>query len=272
MRQRIKSLLSSRLGADLLVRAGRYPLPGALLRRLSYPRVAFENFHDAWEAAGQDRYAGHETESIDVHLGLMEKLRPSDPNVLDHLKAIASGGHMSVLDFGGNVGNVYYSYRPHLPATAQLEWVVVDLAAVTSVGARIAHEKNVTELRFVNSLQQATGNFDVLLASGSLHYWEENIASWLKSVPQLPPHVIVNRSPVHASHPTFITVQQTKTYAVPCMVRNRSELVEAFAQHGYSLVDAWAAPELSLTFTFFPALSVPQYSGFYFRLDKSPNA
>jgi putative methyltransferase (TIGR04325 family) len=272
MRQRIKSLLSSRLGSDLLIRAGRYPLPRAFLRRLSYPRIAFANFDEAWEAAGEDRYAGHETESIDIHMGLMEKLRPSDPNVLKHLNVIASRGCMSVLDFGGNVGNVYYSYRPHLPGAAQLDWTVVDLAAVTSVGARLARERNVAELRFKNSLQEATGNFDVLLASGSLHYWEESIASWLKSLPQLPPHVIVNRSPVHESHPTFITVQQTKTYAVPCVVHNRSELVDAFAQHGYSLVDAWAAPELSLTFTFFPALSVPQYSGFYFRRDKSPAA
>lgn len=269
MRQGIKSLLSSRLGTDLLIRAEHYPLPKALLRRLSYPRIAFENFDQAWEAAAHDRYAGHETESIDIHLGLMDKLRPSDPPVLKHLTSIASRGRMSVLDFGGNVGNVYYSYRQHLPASCEVEWVVVDLQAVTSVGARLARERNATELRFINSLNDATRSVDVLLASGSLHYWEESVASWLSSLPQLPSHVIVNRSPIHETHPTFITVQQTQTYAVPCVVRNRAELIQSFAQQGYQLMDAWVAPELSLTFTLFPGLSVHQYSGFYFRRNSS---
>lgn len=267
MRHALKTLLSTRLGNDLLTRAEHFEVPRAMLRRLSYPRVQFSTFDEAWEAAAHDRYAGHETESIDIHLGLMEKLRPSDPNVLKHLNAIASDGRMSVLDFGGNVGNLYYSYRPHLPAGAELDWTVVDLAAVTSVGLRLARERNVSELRFVNSLKEAADHPDVLLASGSLHYWEESIASWLNALPKLPRHVIVNRSPVHEMHPTFITVQQTATYAVPCVVHNRAELIEAFAEQGYSLVDAWAAPELSLTFTFFPALSVDQYSGFYFRLN-----
>lgn len=267
MRQAIKTLLSSRLGTNLLTRAEGFEVPRAVLRRLSYPRVQFSDFDEAWHAAAHDRYAGHETESIDIHLGLMDKLRPSDFHVLKHLNAIASGGSMSVLDFGGNVGNIYYSYRPHLPASAQLNWVVVDLAAVTSVGSRIAEERHVTELKFLNSLPQATDHFDVLLASGSLHYWEESIASWLNSMPQRPRHVIVNRSPVHETHPTFVTVQQTATYAVPCVVHNRVELLQAFAQQGYLLVDSWAAPELSLTFTLLPTLSVQQYSGFYFRLN-----
>lgn len=195
----------------------------------------------------------------------MEKLRQSDPHVLRHLSSIALRKHLSVLDFGGNVGNVYYCYRPHLPADCQLDWVVVDLRAVTSVGSRVAREKNTTELRFANSLEEVSGNFDVLLASGSLHYWEGSISSWLGSLSSFPPHVIVNRSPVHETHPTFITVQQTKTYAVPCIVRNRAELIGDFSQRGYSLIDAWSAPELSLTITLFPGLSVPSYSGFCFR-------
>ncbi len=80
-----------------------------------------------------------------------------------------------------------------------------------------------------------------------------------------PKHVIVNRSPVHPTRATFVTVQQRPTFAVPCMVRNRDALTAEFAASGYELVERWAAPELSMTFTLFPGLSMPSYSGFYFR-------
>lgn len=265
MKDTVKRALNSPAGVRWLRRAEQFPPSRALLRRLNYPQVAFTNFADAWRAAGSDRHAGHDTDSIDMHREMMHTLRASDPKVLKAMNEIAAQGSLSVLDFGGNVGNIYYAYRPNLPQILALRWVVVDLPAVTAAGAKLAQESNITELRFEDSLANVGGPFDVLLASGSLHYWEGSIASWLDAVGARPMHVIVNRSPVHPSRSTFVTVQQRPTFAVPCMVRNRDELIADFAASGYELVDRWAAPELSMTFTLFPGLSVNSYSGFHFR-------
>ena len=265
LKDAVKRVLTSQAGVRLLTGAEQFPPSRALLRRLNYPQVAFTNFADAWRAAGKDRHAGHDTDSIDMHREMMHTLRASDPRVLKILNEIATVGSLSVLDFGGNVGNIYYAYRPHLPQSLQLRWTVVDLPAVITAGQKLAAESNITELAFSDSLSQAAGPLDVLLASGSLHYWEGPIASFLEAVPGRPRHVIVNRSPVHPTRPTFVTVQQRPTFAVPCMVRNRDALIAEFAGCSYDLIDRWAAPELSMTFTLFPGLSVQSYSGFYFR-------
>lgn len=261
----VKRILASPSGVRWLTRAEQFPPSRALLRRLNSPQVEFTNFADAWKAAGRDRHAGHDTDSIDMHREMMHTLRASDPKVIKILNDLAGRGSLSVIDFGGNVGNIYYAYRSSLPQNLDLRWVVIDLPAVVAAGKKLAAESAITELHFEDSLANLSGQFDVLLASGSLHYWEGSIASWLDAFPPRPKHVIVNRSPVHPSRPTFVTVQQRPTFAVPCMVRNRDELIADFAALGYELVDRWAAPELSMTFTLFPGLSINTYSGFYFR-------
>lgn len=261
----VKRVLNSPAGVRMLKSAETFAPSRALLRRLNYPQVPFTNFADAWRAAGSDRHAGHDTDSIDMHREMMHTLRASDPRVLKILNVIGAKGSLSVLDFGGNVGNIYYAYRSHLPQNLKVRWTVVDLPAVIAAGQKLAAESNVTELAFSDSLSHAASPFDVLLASGSLHYWEGPIASFLNAVHGNPTHVIVNRSPVHPTRATFVTVQQRETFAVPCMVRNRDEMVAEFAACGYDLVDRWAAPELSMTFTLFPGLSMNSYSGFYFR-------
>jgi putative methyltransferase (TIGR04325 family) len=271
LREYSRSFFKSEWASRMLVQAEHHSLSNAALRRLSFPRVAFDTFEDAWRAAASDRHAGHDTDSIPMHWGMRHQMRASDPAVLNWLHEVAGHGSLRLLDFGGNVGNLYYCYRPHLPQALRLEWQVIDLPAVVEAGRRLAEtEESNGELHFATSLSGLPRNFDVVLASGSLHYWESSITSWLRALPGIPAHIIVNRSPIHKSHPTFITVQQRETFAVPCIVRNRSEMLSDFWKQGYKLIDEWEAPELSLTFTFFPALSVPRYSGFCFRKDSPP--
>ncbi len=263
-RERVKHVLQTPFGSRLLAAADRMAATRAIIRRASYPRVPFDNFADAWRAAASDRHAGHDTESIAIHRELSQKLRPSDPPVLRILTQIASSGSLRVLDFGGNIGNLYYSYLPHLPGNVDIQWHVLDLPAVTSAGREIANQRSARGLRFFESLESIGAGYDVVLASGALHYWEQDVGAWIEKLPHSAGHIIVNRSPIHPGR-SFVTIQQTDTYAVPCIVRRRADLIEAFSKHGLRLSDEWLCPELSLTLALYPQLSVTNYSGFYFQ-------
>ena len=234
------------------------------LNTVSYPRCVFRSFEEAWRAARRVSYAGHDhPDYLQFQAGLAGKLRPSDYAVLYWL--LRTGANpLRVLDFGGSVGNVYYSYADHLRKFAgDLEWTVIDLPKTVEEGQRMAMERGERGLRFTSTLAGLEGNF-IVLVSSAFHYWEKTVGEFIVQLPFNPEHIIVNRVPVNEKERTFVTVQYKKTFAVPCMVRNSIELVSDFAGAGYRLVDSWTAPELRLRMPLFPGHDVSAYSGFYF--------
>ena len=246
----------------------KLPLGRRTLNSISRTRGVFTDFNEAWFVARRSRHAGHDHPgAIALHLELSKELRPSDYAALYWICKIRSGD-LRIFDFGGNAGNLYYSYSGHLQREgSSLTWTVCDLPNVIEEGRRIAAERHASGLRFTPSLGDADDT-DVLLVSGALHYWEQSVRRFLEQFRELPPHIILNRTPVRESGPAFVTVQRTESYAVPCLVRNAPEMISEFAAMGYDMVDRWKALELALTLPLFPDRSIPYYSGFYFRLQK----
>lgn len=239
------------------------PVGKRVLNAIGKPRGVYATFADGWAAARKTKLAGHEDPSeIKLHLRLAESLRPSDYAALFWISHIHPR-NPKVFDFGGNVGNLYYSYSPRLRELGSLEWTVFDIPSVVETGRKIAAERKVGALRFVDSVD-AFDSEQILLVSGAFHYWEQDISAFLQQFGNSPQHIVINRSPVNEAQPSFITVQRTPSCAFPCKVWNSGELVSAFAASGYQLIDRWRALELSVNLPLFPAFSVPSYSGFYF--------
>src|SRR5260370_8448915 len=95
-----------------------------ILNRLSSSSGVFATFDDGWRAARQASGAAHEHPSIaDLHIDLSKSLRPSDYAVLYWLLRSTSK-EVNIFDFGGNVGNLYYSYQPYLRQLPALHWTV----------------------------------------------------------------------------------------------------------------------------------------------------
>lgn len=266
-REFVIAALASEPFRGLLTSIDALPHGRTLLNKLSRTRGVFRSFDEGWAVARRANPVGHENPSeIRIHLELSRSLRSSDYAVLYWLCRIAAqDGNLSLFDFGGNVGNLYYSYFKHLKETVlRITWTVFDLPAVIEEGRRIAAERGATNLRFTGSLQNAS-ECNVLLASSAFHYWEEGVRAFLERFPKPPEHVIVHSTPVHDRAQDFITVQRTGACAFPCIVRNSTEMTTAFTSMDYNLVDRWQVLERCLRMPLFPGLTVPHYSGFYFR-------
>jgi putative methyltransferase (TIGR04325 family) len=213
---------------------------------------------------------GHLTQgSIDTHLALSEQPRPSDFAAFYHLARHITEVH-SVFDCGGNFGNLYYYYTKFLDFPPDIKWQVHDLTEVVRTGQQIARERSATALTFTTNFDDATG-VDLLLASGSMHYFEKPLSKMVAGLMVKPRHVLINRTPL-TDGPAFATVQDAGSYRVACMVYNRAQLIRDFADIGYQLKGGWQVAELSLRVPFHPDFTVLPYSGLMFELIQTASA
>lgn len=262
-----KAVLSTQPCLGILTGVGKSLFGRELLNRLSNYGGVYDTFHEGWAAAKRAKPVGHEDpEEIEVHLRVSQTLRPSDYAALFWFLKI-KGENLRILDYGGNVGNLYYSYMPYLKSQRKIEWTVFDIPPVVEKGKVIAAKNNASVLTFVNSASDVSRP-QVLFLSGAFHYWEGSVQEFLRQFAEPPEHIIVNRSPVHETKHSFVTVQHTPTCAFPCVVRNAAQMIADFAALGYVMADRWSALELGLRLPLFPEWSVGAYSGFYFRLEK----
>jgi putative methyltransferase (TIGR04325 family) len=225
-------------------------------------RRSFSSFAAAQACAARYIQAGHEhPDDIHFHTSIAGTLRESDYPVLFHLAPIASTLR-SIFDFGGNVGNLFYSYERELHFPETLTWIVHDLPVKKILGAKLAAERGESRVHFATSIAEASG-CDVFIASGSLHYFEQPLHQILATLDALPKHVFVNRTPCSPGE-DLITAQDNRSYLVPCKLHSRSALVSGMHDLGYELRSEWPVYERRLLVPTHPELSARTYSGFYF--------
>ena len=231
------------------------------LNFLNRKKILFTTFSEAQAVADSLKAKGHEAEFLS-DLPLFYPMRTSDYPVLFWLNRIQP---KKLFDVGGSVGNLYYLYQDYLDWKPAPDWIVYDLPEIVERGKALAIERNAQTLSF--SIDLAAGkDCDFLLASGSLQFWEESMASMLAGVGSRPRHVIINRTLLTEQKSTFVTLQYIGDAALPKMIRNRASLIEEFADLGYECAGEWLEPERGLELTLYPAHSVRFFSGLYFRL------
>jgi putative methyltransferase (TIGR04325 family) len=229
---------------------------------LGFRRV-FPSFPAAQACASQYIQAGHEhPDEIRYHTSVSDVIRESDYPLLFHLAPLAPALR-HVFDLGGNVGNLFYAYQTNLHFPDRLVWTVFDLPMKKPLGEKLAAERGETRLRFANTVAEASGS-DVFVASGSLHYFEQPLHEILRSLEHLPNYVFVNRTPC-STGADLITVQDNRSYLVPCKLHNRANLIAGMQVLGYELHSEWQVHERRLLVPTHPDLSARTYSGFYFR-------
>jgi len=176
--------------------------------------------------------------------------------------ALAGGGRLHVLDFGGSLGSTFQQCRRFLPQALELRWAVVDQPAFVECGRR---EFETAELRFFDSIEEAAAAArpDVALALSALQYPADpdDVARHIARA--APATIVVDRTPVRDAEGDEIVVQHVNPSiyraSYPFRIFGRGRL-EALFGPGYAVRDA-------LPVTPFEALEHQRrarYAGFIF--------
>jgi len=146
--------------------------------------------------------------------------------------AQARGGGLTVLDFGGSLGSLYFQNRERLRGCAPLRWSVVEQPALVEAGRR---EFQTEELRFYSSIREAcdAGMPDVLLLASVLCYLPDPFATLAELLQAGPARVIVERTGFSREGATRLMVQRVPRSiypaSYPCWFFGRDEFLAAFA-------------------------------------------
>jgi putative methyltransferase (TIGR04325 family) len=239
-----------------------------LEKLLAYQRP-FPSLAEAERAISELGGSGHENPgNADQHLLLSEKARPSDYAAFFHMEKILPSVRR-IFDLGGNVGNLFYCYSKYLKGMNGASWTVMDLPANVSRGRVLAEQRGISQLTFTEQWEDASG-VDLLIATGSLHYFAKTMAQMLAELPVMPRYVLINRAAMTDGAPVA-TVQDNGYHCTACMLHNRADVIRGLTEAGYLLEDQWGAPELSLDIPGHPEHRISSYTGMFLRRnDVSP--
>ncbi len=183
-------------------------------------------------------------------------------------RVAGQSAELSVLDWGGALGH-YYVWARALRPDLKLDYTVKEMPIFTQQGAQL-----LPEVRFCSDTHEALGrNYDLVMASGSLHYEEDWRGTLRKILEVAHKFAFVTRLPM-TNHPAFVYVQ--RPYAegydteYPSWCINRDEFLAEVEKCGWQVerevvtgerIEIVGAPE------------VVQYRGYLLRpSDGSPAA
>jgi len=156
--------------------------------------------------------------------------------------ALADGGRLSVLDFGGSLGSSYFQCRPLLENVSHLHWTVVEQPHYVAVGRR---DFTSDELSFHNTPEEAhrAVSPNLLLLSGVLAYLPAPRQTLNELLRLRISSVVVDRTAFLKSDRDRLTMQIVPSgiypASYPAWFLGERRFVAAFQDHGYEHAEAW---------------------------------
>ena len=155
------------------------------------------------------------------------------PHLLAGLQAaVRDGCELSVLDFGGSLGSLYWQLRGWLETQEKVRWSVVEQAHYVRAGSS---EFADGRLRFFASIEECLEREcpDVLLLAGVLPYLAEPHALLESVADRGFAHILIDRTGVIDRSTDRLTVQHVPRRihkaSYPCWFFNRERLLGHFA-------------------------------------------
>lgn len=154
------------------------------------------------------------------------------------MAALRKQGRLSVLDFGGSLGSVYFQCRPFLKSVEKLAWAIVEQPHFAEVG-RSEFQNGV--LSFYDTLDSACKTIlpDVVILSGILQYLPEPERT-LRSIAEYRPlFIVIDRTPLTLSGKDVIAIQRVPApmggSSYPIRLFSREALIGQLHQ-GYRVI------------------------------------
>ena len=176
---------------------------------------------------------------------------------------------LQVFDFGGSMGQHYYSYTKALPDLSIKKWIVCDVPMITDSGIEFKIKSKTTVIDFSNSITQDF-KADIFLASGSLQYVDEkNPTFFLKEFSNKPRYIIINRIPlVTGNSEQIITLQNLYNAFAPMYTYHFNNFFSEFKNNGYVILDTWKDFSSNCKIPNEPKVNIPYYHGVCMKLSE----
>ena len=181
--------------------------------------------------------AAYERDSV-----LFDKVQHSFPVLAGLLHAaVANGGNLSVLDFGGSLGSSYYQCRGFLSELKSLKWSIVEQPKFVECGRELFESE---ELKFYYDIDECliSEKPDVVLLSGVLPYIEcpyEQVKDIIKRNLE---YIILDRTPVVGLESDILTVQKVPKIiyeaSYPCWFLSEKKLLLCLLNR-YKILGEW---------------------------------
>lgn len=194
----------------------------------------------------------------------IQRIAVSDYPLLHWLSRLFQAGHRRLFDLGGHIGISYYGFRRYLDYPPDLKWLVHDMPSVVEAGREWADKHDTSrQLSFAADVDDADGQ-DVLISNGALQYLDYSLPELLTRLPQPPPNILVNLTPMHPDR-SFFTLQNLGAAICPYRITAVPEFTDQMAALGYAVIDRWESFERHVRLPFESQHSIDRYYGFYLR-------
>ena len=227
---------------------------------------AYSSFDEAIAAAnGAGRLAGYNHQEIaPVSFDEMCKVAPWDYPVLFWLAKLRDDT-TGLLDAGGHMGTKFRAFRGLLEPPENFDWVIYELPEIAEAGRQRAKQEGLLQLQFIDDLADAPA-LPIFLGSGLMQYLDRPLSALLQDLPQLPPHLLLNKVAFRRGGSPVVTLERIGRAYVPYQMRDEAAFVADLQSLGYEQIDRWSIPALSHVIDTHPELGASESAGFYFRL------
>ena len=164
-------------------------------------------------------------------------------NFVSHPKNTEGG--LSILDFGGSLGSLYFQHRDFLNQFAALKWCVVEQAHFVEIGKT---EFETDSLKFEYTIVQAVQKYrpQIVLISSVLQYLE-NPYKWIDEiVKQKIPYLWIDRTPFSKRKNDWILKQivDKRVYEAtyPSYILSLSKFLNYLNQY-YTIKEQFSSPD-----------------------------
>lgn len=227
-------------------------------------RITFTGDYGSWDQAQRDA-VGYDaavilekTREALLKVKRGEAVAERDSVLFDHVQysfpvlagllraALAAGGELGVVDFGGSLGSSYFQCRSFLRGVRRLEWMVIEQPAHVACGQQhFASE----ELLFYPTVQEAVGRHrtNTLLLSSVLQYLPDPYPMLRDLLQHGLECVIIDRTAFLTADRDRLTVQQVPDSiypaSYPAWFFSETRLTRTVTEAGYRLVADFAGAD-----------------------------
>lgn len=254
----MRRALSRTPGGALLAHVPGAP---ALYRQLLWRRGGINQFWGAFQTQEQALAAvpgGLRQDWDDDALHGFLKGQPSIEHSLGWIAQHVRPGGV-VLDFGGQLGWLFYEAQARGILPEDLAWIVIEVPAAVAKGRAEALRRGERRLRFsVEVPTQASP--DLVIAAGAVQYVFADFSGFLGALGIYPRAILLNKLPLHGAD-SFWTLQNLGASVTPYRIYRDAEYLGQIAAAGYGVRARWAVEEIGVDIPFRPDLQVKQLSG-----------